>query len=98
MRYETVLTERRGETGGILWVTLNRPEKLNALSMTLFDDLRQVFQQARTDRSVRWDFWRDAWTPPFEEPWCWGWRDRRSCPLDTAGHENVTGGGTRAAR
>ncbi|HXU22532.1 MAG TPA: enoyl-CoA hydratase/isomerase family protein [Tepidiformaceae bacterium] len=53
MSYETVLTERRGETSGILWVTLNRPEKLNALSMTLFDELRQVFQQARTDRSVR---------------------------------------------
>ena len=50
--YETVLTERRGE-GGILRVTLNRPEKLNALSMTLFDDLRQVFQNARRDRSVR---------------------------------------------
>ena len=51
MSYETVLTERRGETQGILWVTLNRPEKLNALSMTLFDELRQVFQGARTDRS-----------------------------------------------
>ncbi|MGE5596669.1 MAG: enoyl-CoA hydratase/isomerase family protein, partial [Hyphomicrobiales bacterium] len=53
MSYETVLTERRGETKGILWVTLNRPEKLNALSMTLFDELRRVFQEARTDRSVR---------------------------------------------
>jgi 2-(1,2-epoxy-1,2-dihydrophenyl)acetyl-CoA isomerase len=53
MAYETVLTENRGETGGILWVTLNRPEKLNALSMTLFDELRQVFQAARRDRAVR---------------------------------------------
>ena len=52
MTYETILTERRGN-GGILWVTLNRPEKLNALSMTLFADLRQAFQEARTDRSVR---------------------------------------------
>ncbi|MGD9935325.1 MAG: enoyl-CoA hydratase/isomerase family protein [Dehalococcoidia bacterium] len=51
--YETVLTERRGETGGILWVTLNRPEKLNALSMTLFRELREVFEAARADRSVR---------------------------------------------
>lgn len=51
--FETVLTERRGETRGILWVTLNRPEKLNALSMTLFSELRQVFQEARVDRSVR---------------------------------------------
>jgi enoyl-CoA hydratase/carnithine racemase len=53
MTYETVLTERRGETGGILWVTLNRPEKLNALNMTLFAELREVFQEARRDRSVR---------------------------------------------
>ena len=47
MVFETVLTEKRGDSGGILWVTLNRPEKLNALSMTLFDELRQVFQDAR---------------------------------------------------
>lgn len=53
MTYETVLTERRGESGGILWLTLNRPEKLNALSMQLFADLRAEFQRARTDRSVR---------------------------------------------
>ena len=53
MVFETVLTEKRGDSGGILWVTLNRPEKLNALNMTLFDELRQVFQAARTDRSVR---------------------------------------------
>jgi 2-(1,2-epoxy-1,2-dihydrophenyl)acetyl-CoA isomerase len=53
MAYETLLTERRGDTGGILWLTLNRPEKLNALSMTLFAELRDAFQQARTDRSVR---------------------------------------------
>jgi enoyl-CoA hydratase/carnithine racemase len=52
MDYETVLVERRGEHG-ILWVTLNRPEKLNALSMGLFADLRHVFEDARTDRSVR---------------------------------------------
>jgi enoyl-CoA hydratase/carnithine racemase len=53
MDYETVLTERRGESGGILLVTLNRPERLNALSMQLFDELRRVVQAARTDRSVR---------------------------------------------
>lgn len=53
MDYETLLVERRGHTGGILWLTLNRPEKLNALSMTLFSELRQEFQRARSDRSVR---------------------------------------------
>lgn len=53
MPYETLLTEQRGETGGILWLTLNRPEKLNAISMQLFADLREEFQRARRDRSVR---------------------------------------------
>jgi enoyl-CoA hydratase/carnithine racemase len=53
MGYETLLTERRGEQEGILWVTLNRPDRLNAISMTMFDELRQVFQGARVDRSVR---------------------------------------------
>lgn len=53
MTYETILTERRGETNGILWVTLNRPEKLNAINMTVFSELRQVFQDVRADRSVR---------------------------------------------
>jgi 2-(1,2-epoxy-1,2-dihydrophenyl)acetyl-CoA isomerase len=50
--YQTLLTERRGE-GGILWVTFNRPEKLNALSMLMFHELELLFRAARKDRSVR---------------------------------------------
>ncbi len=53
MAYENLLVERRGEHEGILWITLNRPEKLNALSIPLFGELKQVFQEARDDRSVR---------------------------------------------
>src|SRR3712207_3003748 len=53
MAYETLLTERRGEYEGILWLTLNRPEKLNAITMTMFGELHDVFRSARTDRSVR---------------------------------------------
>jgi enoyl-CoA hydratase/carnithine racemase len=53
MALETLLTERRGQSGGVFWLTLSRPEKLNALSMTLFAELREVLQQVRTDRSVR---------------------------------------------
>jgi 2-(1,2-epoxy-1,2-dihydrophenyl)acetyl-CoA isomerase len=53
MTYETLLTERRGEYDGILWLTLNRPDRLNAISMTMFGELLDVFQQARKDRSVR---------------------------------------------
>lgn len=53
MAHETLLTERRGEQDGILWLTLNRPEKLNAISMTMFAELYDVFHTARGDRSVR---------------------------------------------
>jgi len=52
-KYETLLVERRGDTGGIQWVTFNRPEKLNALSMQMFADLEDMFRRARKDRSVR---------------------------------------------
>jgi 2-(1,2-epoxy-1,2-dihydrophenyl)acetyl-CoA isomerase len=51
--YNNLLSERRGETRGILWITLNRPDKLNAISMTLFAELRDVFEKARADRTVR---------------------------------------------
>jgi len=53
MEYESIRTERRGEYAGILWITLNRPEKLNALSMPMFAELEDVFRAARRDRSVR---------------------------------------------
>ena len=53
MEYENILTERRGNTDGILWITLNRPQRLNALSMDLFADLEHVFREVRKDRSVR---------------------------------------------
>jgi 2-(1,2-epoxy-1,2-dihydrophenyl)acetyl-CoA isomerase len=50
MGYEHILY---GIHDRVATVTLNRPEKLNALSMPLFDELKDVFQQARLDRSVR---------------------------------------------
>ena len=53
MTYETILTERRGQYDGILWLTLNRPDRLNALNLTMFAELHEVFAAARTDRSVR---------------------------------------------
>jgi enoyl-CoA hydratase/carnithine racemase len=51
--YRYLLTERRGECESILWVTLNRPEKLNALSMDLLAEMEQLFREARRDRSIR---------------------------------------------
>jgi len=53
MEYENILTERRGDVDGIFWITLNRPQRLNALSMDLFADLEHVFREIRKDRAVR---------------------------------------------
>ena len=53
MAYETLLTERRGDVDGILWITLNRPERLNALNAQIFGELFDCFSEARKDRSVR---------------------------------------------
>ena len=50
---QPLLTERRGEKDGILWMTLNRPERLNALTFPLLHEMREVFFAARFDRSVR---------------------------------------------
>lgn len=50
---QPLLTERRGESDGILWITLNRPEKLNALTFPLLRQLREVLFEARFDRSLR---------------------------------------------
>ena len=48
-----ILTERRGQTNGILWITLNRPDKLNALTFQLLSEFRQICIEARDDRSLR---------------------------------------------
>ena len=48
-----ILTERRGKQDGILWLTLNRPEKLNALTFPLLRELREIAFEARFDRTIR---------------------------------------------
>ncbi len=48
-----ILTERRGKKNGILWLTLNRPEKLNALTFPLLREMRKILVDARFDRSIR---------------------------------------------
>ena len=48
-----ILTERRGKKDGILWITLNRPEKMNALTFPLLKEMRDILVEARFDRSIR---------------------------------------------
>jgi len=50
---DQILAERRGDNNGILWITLNRPENLNALTFPLLHRMREIFVDARNDRSLR---------------------------------------------
>jgi enoyl-CoA hydratase len=50
MPYETLTLDRRGHA---LWVTLNRPESLNAMSRKLVQELRAVFGALPDDRDTR---------------------------------------------
>lgn len=51
MAYETILVARRDN--GVVTVTLNRPDRLNAISATMHRELRGVFEGLRTDREAR---------------------------------------------
>jgi enoyl-CoA hydratase/carnithine racemase len=53
MTSEELLVERRGNKNAIMWITLNRPEKLNALTFPLLKQLREIIVDARFDRSLR---------------------------------------------
>lgn len=48
-----LLVERDPELDGLLTITLNRPEKLNALNVELHDELQGVLADLETDHSVR---------------------------------------------
>jgi enoyl-CoA hydratase len=50
MAYENILLEKRG---GVAKITLNRPEKLNALSQGLLADLRGALDEIEPDHEVR---------------------------------------------
>lgn len=50
MAYETILVDRRGEVD---WVTMNRPERLNALDDVLVGELSNYFGALHKDRDCR---------------------------------------------
>ena len=50
MGYATVLSEKRS---GIVYVTINRPEKLNALNRQVIEDLDGCFRGVRNDEEAR---------------------------------------------
>ena len=49
-KYETIILSKKG---GIAKVTLNRPDKMNALNPKMFEDLADAFGDLVTDDSVR---------------------------------------------
>ena len=53
MVLETVTVERDGELPGLMTVTLNRPEKLNAINVQMHDDLQQVCRELQDDYETR---------------------------------------------
>jgi len=50
MAYQEVLFERKGN---IARVTLNRPERMNALGMVMREELKQVLTEIDADKSIR---------------------------------------------
>ncbi|MBX2930912.1 MAG: enoyl-CoA hydratase/isomerase family protein [Chitinophagaceae bacterium] len=50
MAYQTLLTELEN---GILTVTINRPDKLNALNKDVFNDLDTLLKQVYTDNQIQ---------------------------------------------
>jgi 2-(1,2-epoxy-1,2-dihydrophenyl)acetyl-CoA isomerase len=51
MAHETIIEERR--PNGVVKITLNRPEKLNAVNARMHAELREVFERVRLDRDAR---------------------------------------------
>jgi enoyl-CoA hydratase/carnithine racemase len=53
MALETVRVERDAELPGLMTVTLDRPEKLNAINVQMHDDLQQVCRDLQDDHETR---------------------------------------------
>jgi len=53
MKYQTLAVQRDNKLPGLMTVTLNRPEKLNALNVQLHDDLQDVCRRLQDDFDTR---------------------------------------------
>ncbi|MEX2246981.1 MAG: enoyl-CoA hydratase/isomerase family protein [Dehalococcoidia bacterium] len=52
-RYKTITVQRDRELPGLITITLNRPKKLNALSVQLHDDLQDACRRLQDDFETR---------------------------------------------
>ncbi|ABP96141.1 MULTISPECIES: 3-hydroxypropionyl-CoA dehydratase [Metallosphaera] len=50
MEFETIETKKEGN---LFWITLNRPDKLNALNAKLLEELDRAVSQAESDPEIR---------------------------------------------
>ena len=48
--YQTIMVEKRGDAD---WLTLNRPDSLNAISLLMVHELNDYFGKLYNDASVR---------------------------------------------
>src|SRR5713226_5051146 len=48
-----LLEARRGDSGEIVWLTLNRPQARNALTFAMYERIREVCREVNADPSVR---------------------------------------------
>ena len=53
MAYELITVERTGDHDGVIWLELNRPEKLNALTFPLLAEMYDALTRIRMDRTAR---------------------------------------------
>src|SRR2546430_11081750 len=48
-----LLEERRGDSGEIVWLTLNRPQARNAVTFPMYERIREICVEVNADSSVR---------------------------------------------
>ena len=51
--HERIVVERDAELDGLVTITLDRPEKLNALDVAMHDELQAALAELETDHAAR---------------------------------------------